>query len=97
MAPLKLVHITGVKEDGSSFLLRRWAEVMVIRNPGGGIGRIDIELVQNALWGLPYGEQTQAELDRCRTRSAELEHARRQEERTRDREAWQEQIGRAHV
>ena len=89
---LTLVHLMGMKEDGSSFLLRRWAQVHFIKNGQGDVACLNLELVQRAVWGFELRQSTEQELDRMKERSEELGAAERSARRTREREAWQERI-----
>ena len=88
---LVLVHLTGTREDGTSFLGRSWAHVTYIRR-AGVLERLDIEVLQDAVYGSAFGRATEEEWDRIRNRRAELEVEERRVERAEEQRRWRERI-----
>ena len=76
MAPVP-VYMTGMREDGSSYLTRSWGEVLTLRNTDGSVRNVQIELVQVYIHGVPHGQAT----DRAYRRMAAT---RRNDQRRRD-------------
>ena len=54
-ASLTHVDIQGTRPDGSSFLVRTWADVEEVRHQGETRSRYIIEMRQPFLWGIPTG------------------------------------------
>ena len=54
-ASLTRVDIQGMRLDGSSFLVRTWADVEEVRRQGETRPRYIIEVRQPFLWGIPTG------------------------------------------
>ena len=70
------VDITGMQHDGSSFLIRAWADVFQMQTPQGRLHRLSVELVQQFVYGQPPGAATDEALRESRRRARRLRQAR---------------------
>ena len=70
--PLQPVYLYGTKADGEPYFKRFWAVVRLFDDPVYEERRLDIEIRQDIVWGLPPGERTtRALLDGVRQRREE--------------------------
>ena len=87
-----LVHLMCTKEDGTSVLHRAWADLTFVRRRNGEMLRLDVELIQDAVYGYAFGQATTQEWDRINVRSAELAANEWRAQRDRDRDGWRRRV-----
>ena len=88
---LVLVHITGTREDGTSYLKRVWAHVTYVRQ-GSALQRLDVEELQDAIYGCAFSQSTEDEWEKIRERKAELEMEERRAQRASEKRRWRERV-----
>ena len=90
--PLARVDIQGTRPDGSSFLIRTWAEVEEVRRPGENRSRWIVEVRQPFVWGVPAGPLTTQTLRRYRVAARRRNERRTQDRRARESEHFRERL-----
>ena len=88
---LVLVHITGTREDGTAYLKRVWAHVTYVRQ-GSDLQRLDVEELQDAIYGCAFGQAMEEEWDKIRERKAELEMEEHKTQRASEKQRWRERV-----
>ena len=88
---LVLVHITGTREDGTAYLKRVWAHVTYVRQ-GNALQRLDIEELQDAIYGCAFGQGKEDEWEKIRERKAELEMEEHKAQRASEKRRWRERV-----
>ena len=90
--PLVRVDIQGTRPDGSSFLIRTWAEMEELRRPGENRSRWIVEVRQPFVWGVPAGPLTTQTLRRYRVAARRRGERRAQDRRAHESERFRERL-----
>ena len=87
-----LVHLTCTKQDGTAVIHRSWADVTIVESRNEGITRLDVELVQDAIFGYAFGQETTQEWERIYAQQEERAEDRQRAQRERERDGWRRRV-----